>query len=90
MALQPFVGPWSLLQFRNLFYTVGRTPWTSQHPLQGRYLHTGQRIQNKRTDIHALYGIQTHERAKTVHALDRGQYDRLLMYYLDKLQALGG
>jgi hypothetical protein len=21
MALQPFVGPWPLLQFRNLFYT---------------------------------------------------------------------
>jgi hypothetical protein len=26
MALQPFVGPWPLLQYRNLFYTVGRTP----------------------------------------------------------------
>jgi hypothetical protein len=24
-----FAGPWPLLQFRNLFYTVGRTPWTS-------------------------------------------------------------
>jgi hypothetical protein len=24
MALQPFVGPWPLLQFRNLFYTDGR------------------------------------------------------------------
>jgi hypothetical protein len=29
MALQPFVGPWLLLQFRNLFYTDGRTTWTS-------------------------------------------------------------
>jgi hypothetical protein len=30
MALQPFVVPWPLLQFRNLFlYTGGRTPWTS-------------------------------------------------------------
>jgi hypothetical protein len=26
MILQPFVGPWTLFQFRNLFYTVGRTP----------------------------------------------------------------
>jgi hypothetical protein len=23
MALQPFVGPWPLLQFRNLLYTDG-------------------------------------------------------------------
>jgi hypothetical protein len=29
MALQPFVGPWPLLQFRNLFYTDSRTPWSS-------------------------------------------------------------
>jgi hypothetical protein len=26
VALQPFVGPWPRLQFRNLFYTDGRTP----------------------------------------------------------------
>jgi hypothetical protein len=31
VALQPFVGPWPLLQFRNFFYTVGRTPWTSDY-----------------------------------------------------------
>jgi hypothetical protein len=42
MALQLFVGPWPLLQFRNLFLTqtiglIGRviSPW------QGHYLHTG-------------------------------------------------
>jgi hypothetical protein len=29
IALQPFVGPWPLLQFRHLFYSVGRTPWKS-------------------------------------------------------------
>jgi hypothetical protein len=29
----PFVGPWPLPQFRNLFYTVGRTPWTSDQPV---------------------------------------------------------
>jgi hypothetical protein len=26
MALQPFVRPWPLLQFREPFYTDGRTP----------------------------------------------------------------
>jgi hypothetical protein len=29
MALQPVVGLWPLLQFRNHFYTDDRTPWTS-------------------------------------------------------------
>jgi hypothetical protein len=33
MALQPVDGPWPLLQFRNLFYTVGRTPWTGDQPV---------------------------------------------------------
>jgi hypothetical protein len=61
IALEPFVGPWLLFQFLNL-YTVGRTPWTGISPSQGRYLHTGQynhRI-NAHTDIHALSGIRNH------------------------------
>jgi hypothetical protein len=33
MALQLFVGPWPLIQFRNHFYTDGRTPWTSDQPV---------------------------------------------------------
>jgi hypothetical protein len=33
MSLQPFVGLWSLLQFRNLSYTGGRTPWTRVQPV---------------------------------------------------------
>jgi hypothetical protein len=33
MALQPVVGSWPLLQFRNLFYTVSRTTWTSDQPV---------------------------------------------------------
>jgi hypothetical protein len=33
MALQPFAGPWSLLQFCDLFYTDGRTPRTSDQPV---------------------------------------------------------
>jgi hypothetical protein len=70
VALQPFVGLWPLLQFRKLFYTVGRTPWTGIGPSQGRYLHTEQnkhRI-NAHTNIHVLSGIRTHN--PSVHALD--------------------
>jgi hypothetical protein len=61
MVLQPFVGPWPLLQFRNLFSTDARTPWTSDQPV-GRPLpkHRTEQTQNKRTDIHALSGIRTH------------------------------
>jgi hypothetical protein len=33
MALQPFVGPWPLLQLHNLFYTDVRTPWMSDQPI---------------------------------------------------------
>jgi hypothetical protein len=33
VVLQPFAGSWPLLQFRNLFYTFGRTPWTSDQPI---------------------------------------------------------
>jgi hypothetical protein len=43
IALHPFVGPWPLLQFPNLFYTVGMAPWTGDQPVAR--LHTGQ---NKR------------------------------------------
>lgn len=33
MALPPFVGSWPRLQFRNLIYTGGRTPCTSDQPV---------------------------------------------------------
>jgi hypothetical protein len=63
MALQPFVGPWPLLQFRNLFYTDGRTPWMSDQtvakPLPTHRQHR-HRI-SAHTDIHALSGIRTHD-----------------------------
>jgi hypothetical protein len=43
MALQLSVGPWPLLQFHNLFYIVGRTPWRSDQPvLRSLPTHTGQ------------------------------------------------
>jgi hypothetical protein len=44
MALQPLVEPWPLLQFRNHFYTDGRTPSTSDQPvarLLSQYLPRG-------------------------------------------------
>jgi hypothetical protein len=77
MTLQPFVGPWPLLQFRNLFYTAGRTPWTGNQPVV-RPLPTRRttQAQNKRTQTSmSSVGfeptIPAFERAKTVHALDR-------------------
>jgi hypothetical protein len=77
MAPYPFVGPWPLLQFRNLCYTDGMTPRTSDQPVaRPRYLHTGQhkhRI-NAYPNTHVLSGIRTHNpsfRVKTIHALYR-------------------
>jgi hypothetical protein len=66
MALRSFFGPWSLLQFRNLFFTqtVGLLERVIS-PSQGRYLHTGQHKHRLEPTIPAF------ERAKTVHALDR-------------------
>jgi hypothetical protein len=63
ISVQPFVWPWHLLQFRNIFlYTVGLPGW-GIIPSQGPYLHTGQhkhRI-DAHTDIHALSWIWTHD-----------------------------
>jgi hypothetical protein len=52
MALQPFVGPWPLLQFRNLFfYTDGGTPWTGDQPVvRPLPTHGTTHKQNKRTE----------------------------------------
>jgi hypothetical protein len=77
MALQPFVGPWPLLQFHNLFYTDGRTPWTSDQPV-ARPLptHRTTQTQNKRTWTSMPWvgfepTILASKRAKRAHALDR-------------------
>jgi hypothetical protein len=62
MALQPFLGPWPVLQFRNLFYTTVGLLGRVISPSQGRYLHKRQhkhRI-NAHTDIYDLSGIRTH------------------------------
>jgi hypothetical protein len=76
MVVQPFVGPWPLLQFRNLFYTDGRTPWTGDQPV-ARPLptHRTTQTQNKRTQtsmpqVGLEPTIPVFERASTVHALD--------------------
>jgi hypothetical protein len=74
MALQWL---WPLLQFRNLFYTDGRSPWTSDQPV-ARPLptHKTTQTQKKRTQtsmprVGFEPTIPAFERAKTVHAVDR-------------------
>jgi hypothetical protein len=64
-AVRPFVGPWPLLQFRNLFYTDDRVPWTSDQPV-ARLLPTHRTAQTQNEpihtpNIHALSGIRTHD-----------------------------
>jgi hypothetical protein len=51
------------LQFHNVFYTDGKTPWTNDQP-DARSLPTHRTTQtqnNAHTDIHALIGIRTHD-----------------------------
>jgi hypothetical protein len=77
MALQPFVGPWSPFQFRNLTYTDGRTPCTSDQPF-ARPLpaHRTTQTQKKTYTQTSMPRvgfeptIPVLEWAKTVHALD--------------------
>jgi hypothetical protein len=63
MALQPFVVPWPLLQFCNLFYTDSRIPWTSNEPITRPLpTHRTTQTQNKHTHRHPyLEWIQTHD-----------------------------
>jgi hypothetical protein len=77
MALQPLIGPLPLLQFRNLFYTVGRTPWTRDQPVTWPLpKHRITQRHNKRTQT-SMPGvgfepmIPAFKRTKTVLALDR-------------------
>jgi hypothetical protein len=82
--IYPFNGfsspfrPRPLLQFRNNFFTDGRTPWTSDQPV-ARPLptHRTTQTQNKRTQtsmprVGFEPTIPASKRATTVHALDRG------------------
>jgi hypothetical protein len=62
MALQPFVGPWPLFQFLNIFYTVGKMPWMSdQSVARPLPTHRTTETQNKYTHIPALSGNRTHD-----------------------------
>jgi hypothetical protein len=53
--------PWPFIQFRNLFYTDGRIPWTSDQPVARLYTGKHKHRINAHTDIHALSGIRTHD-----------------------------
>jgi hypothetical protein len=61
-----------------IFYTVGRTPWTGDRPVAGPLsAHGPAQMQNKFTQTSMPQvgfepTIAVFERAKTVHALDRG------------------
>jgi hypothetical protein len=76
MALQPFVGPWPLFQFLDLFTQKIGLLGRGISPSQGRYLHTEQHKQNKRTQtcmsqVGFEPTIPVFENAKTVHTSDR-------------------
>jgi hypothetical protein len=77
MALQSSIGPWPLLQFRNLFYTDGRAPWTSDNPVAMPLpKHRTTQTQNKRTQtsmprVRLELTNPVFERVKTVYGLDR-------------------
>jgi hypothetical protein len=75
MALQPSVGPWSLLSFL-IMHTVGRTPWTWDQPVErplSIYITEtqNQRIQTSKPRVGFKPTTPVFERVKTVHALDR-------------------
>jgi hypothetical protein len=54
IALQPFIGPWPLFQFLNL-YTAGRKPWTEDQPVARELrAHRTAQTQNKRTQTSML------------------------------------
>jgi hypothetical protein len=73
MALQPFVGPWALLQYRNLFYTDGRTPWTSDQPVARPLpIHRTAQTQNKRRHKH-LY-LEWDANPRSQHSSERRQF----------------
>jgi hypothetical protein len=64
MALQLFVGPWSLLQLRNLFtQTVGLLGRVINPP-QIRYPHRTEQTQEKRTNIHSCLEWYSNSRSQ--------------------------
>jgi hypothetical protein len=72
MALQPFCWALDSSSVSWSFYTVGRTPWTSDQPVARPLLtHRATQTQNKRTHTQTSMPRVGFEREKTVHALDR-------------------
>jgi hypothetical protein len=60
MALEPFVGPWSLFQSLDILQSVGLFG-RGISPSQGHYLHTGQHKHRINANRHsASSGIRTH------------------------------
>jgi hypothetical protein len=65
MALQSFLGSWPLLQFRNLFHTDGRSPWTSnQHVTSPLPTHRTTQTPNKRTNRYSCLELDSKSRSK--------------------------
>jgi hypothetical protein len=65
MALQPFVRPWPLLQFRNHFLQSVGLLGRVISPSQGRYLHTGQhKLRKKRTHRHPYFEWDSNSRSQ--------------------------
>jgi hypothetical protein len=66
-------GPWPLLQFRNIFYTDGRTPLTSDQPVaRPLSIHRTKQIQNKRAYRHPCLERDSNQRSQ--HPNERRQY----------------
>jgi hypothetical protein len=90
MVLQPFVGPWPLFQFLNL-YTVSKGSFDggSARRKAATYTQKNTNTEYTRTDIHVSSGIRTHDPSVTA-AEDgsclrpRGHCDRHILIYRRK------
>jgi hypothetical protein len=77
MALQPFVLPWPLFQFLDLFIQSAGFLGREISPSQSRYLHTGRykhkikRTQTSMPQVGFEHTTPVFKWAKTVDALDR-------------------
>jgi hypothetical protein len=71
MALQPFVGPWSLYVSFLMSYTDGRTPWTRDQPRRKAATYTGQNKRTQRSMRRVGFEAPVLVRARTVRVTDR-------------------
>jgi hypothetical protein len=78
-VLQPFVGPWPLFQFLDLFtQSVGLLGWGIS-PSQGRYLHTGQHKHKKNVYRHPYLKWDSNPRFQCSCLRPSGHCDRLVV-----------